>query len=142
MSAQGIRRLEIRLSDPDDVSRLLEHACSAVGDVQMAFLTSRDGIVIASSSAASEIYSEADEQMALRGSALAAATAGIGDNVAYLAAHGRLRSALFESDNGCSGVYPITATLLLVVIGARTVNLGRLTAAAKRIIALLQDPDA
>jgi len=140
VTEQGIRRQEIRLTDPEAVTRLLNRACAMVDDAQYAFITSRDGLVISAGTAA-ENPGDADEQVALRGSALGAAAAGIGDNFAALASHGRLQSALFESDRGCVGVFPVSSTLLLIVSSARSVNLGRLTAAAKKIIALLHAPD-
>jgi uncharacterized protein len=130
------RRLELALSEPDKVARMLTEACAAVDDAAYAFVASRDGLVVASATAADG----PEDPVAMRGSALAAAAVGIGDHFSALSAHGRLQSTFFESERGCVGIFPMSSTILLVVGGNQSVNLGRLTAAAKRIIALLQAP--
>ncbi|WP_280270515.1 roadblock/LC7 domain-containing protein [Nocardia wallacei] len=140
MSEQRIQRKEIRLGDSATVARLLTAACTSIGDAQYAFVTSRDGLVIASGNALPSIGQDEDE-VAMRGSALAAAAAGIGDHFAALSAHGRLQSAFFEADRGCVAVVPLSSTLLLVVGSAPAVSLGRLTAAARKIVATLHAPN-
>ncbi|MCX4098561.1 roadblock/LC7 domain-containing protein [Nocardia sp. alder85J] len=130
------RRLELALGEPGKVAGLLTDACATIDDAAYAFVASRDGLVVASATASET----PEDQVALRGSALAAAAMGIGDHFAALSAHGRLQSTYFEADRGCVGIFPISSALMLVVGSDRSVNLGRLTAAAKRILAILQAP--
>ncbi|MFF0490983.1 roadblock/LC7 domain-containing protein [Nocardia sp. NPDC004068] len=132
------RRLTIALSEPRKVADLLTAVCADIDDAAYAFLASRDGLVIAASGAADEA---SESEVALRGSALASAAIGIGDHFAVLSSHGRLQSTLFESERGCVGIYPMSSTVLLVVGTAQAVNLGRLSAAAKKIISALQEPN-
>ncbi|MQY25983.1 roadblock/LC7 domain-containing protein [Nocardia aurantia] len=130
------RRLELALTEPDEVARLLAEACESIDDAAYAFVASRDGLVVASATA----HEQPEDAVALRGSALAAAAMGIGDHFAAMSAHGRLQSTFFEADRGCVGIFPISSAMLLVVGSGQSVNLGRLTAAAKRVLALLQAP--
>ncbi|MET8650908.1 MULTISPECIES: roadblock/LC7 domain-containing protein [Nocardia] len=132
------RRKEIRLTDPEAVGRLLTEVCTSVADADYVFITSRDGLVVASGNS---VDTSEEDEVALRGSVLAAAAAGIGDHFAAMTSHGRSQSVLFEADRGSVGVFPLTSTLVLVVGGAESVSLGRLTAAARKIIATLHSPE-
>ncbi|WP_433600331.1 roadblock/LC7 domain-containing protein [Nocardia sp. CA-135953] len=137
MNQQHVQRKAIRLSDPDAVAKLLAEACESFADAQYIFIASRDGLVVASGNSSD---GEEDE-VALRGSVVAAAAASIGDHFAVLASHGRSQSVLFEADRGCVGVFPLTSTLVLVVGSAQSVSLGRLSATARKIIAQLHAPN-
>ncbi|MGY4098010.1 roadblock/LC7 domain-containing protein [Nocardia sp. R16R-3T] len=138
MNQQHAQRKEIRLSDPDSVAKLLAEARESIDDAQYIFVASRDGLVVASGNSSD---GEEDE-VSLRGSVIAAAAASIGDHFSALASHGRSQSVLFEADRGCFGVFPLTSTLVLVVGSAQSVSLGRLSAAARKIIAKLHAPDS
>ena len=132
------RRQEIRLRDPKIVGELLGRICDEVDEVEHVVLTSRDGLAIASDSTA-DVGGE--KSFSLHGSALAAAVASIGDHFVELVNRGRLRGVLFDVDDGCVGVYPISATLLLVVFGESGVTPGRFGAAVKKSVGILLAPD-
>lgn len=134
----GADRQEVRLSDPDTVSRLLQRACSEIDDIEHAILTSRDGLVIAANEESGG-YTGTDT-IAVRGSAMAAAAAGIGDHFTQLVSLGRLHASMFEADRGCVGVFPVSSALLLIVTSTPTITLGRFSIAAKRVVQLLQSP--
>ncbi len=133
-----MQRLEIALSEPRRVAELLTEACSTIDDAAYAVIASRDGLAIAAGGESGET-SESD--VALRASALAAAAMGIGDHFTAISAHGRLQSTLFEADRGCVGIFPMSSTVMLVVGSRQSVNLGRLSSAAKKIMAILQVPN-
>ena len=134
----AVNRHEVVLGDPQVVGRLLQRACREIEDVEHAVLTSRDGLVVAANSEAGGVAGE--DTVAMRGSAMAAAAAGIGDHFVGLVTRGRLQAAVFEADRGCVGVFPVSSTLLLIVTSMPSVNLGRFNAAAKRVLSLLQEP--
>ncbi|MGW4369490.1 roadblock/LC7 domain-containing protein [Nocardia takedensis] len=131
-------RREVLLGDPQAVGRVLQRACREIEDVEHAVLTSRDGLVVAANDEAGG--SSGEDTVAMRGSAMAAAAAGIGDHFVGLVTRGRLQAAVFEADRGCVGVFPVSSTLLLVVTSMPQVNLGRFNAAAKRVLSMLQEP--
>ncbi|MGN2637677.1 roadblock/LC7 domain-containing protein [Nocardia takedensis] len=131
-------RHEVLLGDPRAVARVLQRACREIEDVEHAVLTSRDGLVVAANDEAGG--SSGEDTVAMRGSAMAAAAAGIGDHFVGLVTRGRLQAAVFEADRGCVGVFPVSSTLLLVVTSMPQVNLGRFNAAAKRVLSMLQEP--
>ncbi|MEG8182791.1 hypothetical protein GZH49_30450 [Nocardia terpenica] len=133
--SNDLQRQEIRLSDPTVVKDLLARACALVDDIQHAMIASRDGLIIAADA-------NGNEEVAIHGSALGAAAAGIGDHFTNLAAHGRLQSMLVEGDRGCAGVFPVSTALLLIVTSAPGVTLGRFSAAAKKVVATLQSPES
>lgn len=137
--SDGAERHDVVLQDPILVEALLQRACDEIGDVQHAVITSRDGLVVAANKEAGGSGDGADT-IAMRGSAMAAAAAGIGDHFARLVSQGRLHSATFEADRGCIGVFPVSTTLLLIVTSQPTVTLGRFSAAAKKVLALLRSP--
>ncbi|MGQ4599616.1 roadblock/LC7 domain-containing protein [Nocardia sp. R6R-6] len=137
----GADRHDVVLHDPTLVEALLQRACDEIDDVQHAVITSRDGLVVAANKESGGSGDEGDT-IALRGSAMAAAAAGIGDHFARLVSQGKLHSATFEADRGCVGVFPITSTLLLIVTSQPTVTLGRFSAAAKKVLAILQSPQS
>ncbi|MCX4098369.1 roadblock/LC7 domain-containing protein [Nocardia sp. alder85J] len=121
------------------MAQVLTDSCAAAADdVQYAFVASRDGLVVA---AASTPTQRDEDQTALRGSAIAAAAAGIGDHFIALSSRGgRLQSVLFEADRSCVAVLPLSSALLLVVGGTQATSLGRLSAAARRMVHALQTP--
>lgn len=132
-------RQEVALRDPAVVGQLLQRACDEIDDVEHAVMTSRDGLVVAANREASG--PDGADTLAMRGSAMAAAAAGIGDHFTDLVRQGRLHAAVFEADRGCVGVFPVTSTLLLVVTSRPQVTLGRFNAAAKRVLTLLTAPE-
>ncbi|GAB2781856.1 roadblock/LC7 domain-containing protein [Amycolatopsis magusensis] len=139
MSAETQRR-EIRLRDPQVVGELLDRACAEVDDVRHAVMTSRDGLVIAADSG-SRTEGDGEATIALHGSALAAAAASIGDHFSGLVSQGRLQSTVFEAERGCVGVFPMSSTLLLIVTSMPSVTPGRFTAAARRVVSTILQPD-
>ncbi|MGW0181645.1 roadblock/LC7 domain-containing protein [Nocardia sp. NPDC003345] len=132
-------RREVLLGDPAVVGRLLQQACDEIDGVEHAIMTSRDGLLIAANR---ESSGDDADSMAVRASAMAAAGAGIGDHFTQLVSHGRLQGSIFEAENGCVGVFPISTTLLLIVTGRASVSMGRFSIAAKRTVQLLQSPDS
>ncbi|MGQ4617827.1 roadblock/LC7 domain-containing protein [Nocardia sp. R7R-8] len=135
----GSQRHDVVLQDPILVGALLQRACDEIGDVQHAVITSRDGLVVAANKESGGSDDGADT-IAMRSSAMAAAAAGIGDHFARLVSQGKLQSATFEADDGCVGVFPLSTALLLIVISQPAVTLGRFSAAAKKVLAVLQSP--
>lgn len=136
--SSGTERHEVLLGDPATVSRLLQRACDEIDDVEHAIMTSRDGLVVAANRESGG--HEGGDTIAVRGSAMAAAAAGIGDHMTQLVSQGRLQASMFEADRGCVGVFPVSTTLLLVVTSRPSVTLGRFSIAAKRVLQVLQSP--
>ncbi|UGT61380.1 roadblock/LC7 domain-containing protein [Nocardia asteroides] len=138
--SRPVERVEVALRDPAVAGKLLQRAVEEIDDVAHAIMTTRDGLVIAANRDADG--PPGADTIAARGSAMAAAASGIGDHFTDLVRQGRLHASVFEAERGCVGVFPISATLLLVVAGGPAVTMGRFNAAAKRVLALLQAPDA
>jgi predicted regulator of Ras-like GTPase activity (Roadblock/LC7/MglB family) len=135
----GPGRRDVLLSDPAIVGRLLQQACDEIDGIEHAIMTSRDGLLIAANKESSG--DDTADTLADRASAMAAAGAGIGDHFTQLVSHGRLQGSIFEAEQGCVGVFPISTTLLLVVTSRTSVSMGRFSVAAKRTLQLLQSPD-
>lgn len=135
----GPGRRDVLLSDPRIVGRLLQQACDEIDGIEHAIMTSRDGLLIAANRESGD--TDTVDNLAVRASAMAAAGAGIGDHFTQLVSHGRLQGSIFEAEQGCVGVFPISTTLLLVVTSGTSVSMGRFSVAAKRTVQLLQSPD-
>ncbi|REH26427.1 hypothetical protein BCF44_13347 [Kutzneria buriramensis] len=71
--------------------------------------------------------------------AMAAAASGLAAQFTEQARVGVPRAAFFEGDAGQVGVFPIDASTLLVLLGARDTTMGMFNVAAKQALALLQD---
>jgi predicted regulator of Ras-like GTPase activity (Roadblock/LC7/MglB family) len=71
--------------------------------------------------------------------AMAAAAAGLAAQFTEQAGVGSPRAAFFEGDAGQVGVFPLDASTLLVLLGARDTTMGMFNVAAKQALALLQD---
>jgi predicted regulator of Ras-like GTPase activity (Roadblock/LC7/MglB family) len=71
--------------------------------------------------------------------AMAAAAAGLAAQFTEQARVGGPRAAFFEGDAGQVGVFPLDASTLLVLLGARDTTMGMFNVAAKQALALLQD---
>jgi predicted regulator of Ras-like GTPase activity (Roadblock/LC7/MglB family) len=71
--------------------------------------------------------------------AMAAAAAGLAAQFTEQAGVGGPRAAFFEGDAGQVGVFPLDASTLLVLLGARDTTMGMFNVAAKQALALLQD---
>ncbi|MEV3961378.1 roadblock/LC7 domain-containing protein [Nocardia sp. NPDC050193] len=135
----GPGRRDVLLSDPQIVGRLLQQACDEIDGIEHAIMTSRDGLLIAANRESGS--TDTVDNLAVRASAMAAAGAGIGDHFTQLVSHGRLQGSIFEAEQGCVGVFPISTTLLLVVTSGTSVSMGRFSVAAKPTVQLLQSPD-
>ncbi|MBH0774721.1 roadblock/LC7 domain-containing protein [Nocardia bovistercoris] len=131
-------RQEVALRDRHAVGRVLERACREIDEVEHAVMTSRDGLVVAANEDSGGDSGE--DGIAMRGSAMAAAAAGIGDHFTSLVSQGRLQSAVFEAERGCVGIFPVSSTLLLIVTSAPSVSTGRFNIAAKKVLGLLLEP--
>lgn len=136
----SVERVEVALRDPAVVGELLQRAVDEIDGVAHAIMTTRDGLVVAANREAGG--PEGADTIAMRGSAMAAAASGIGDHFTTLVRQGRLHASVFEAERGCVGVFPVSATLLLVVASEPAVTMGRFNAAAKRALTLLRTPDA
>lgn len=73
-------------------------------------------------------------------SAMAAMAAGLGAQFVEASGSGPLRAVTFEGSRGCSGVFPLTSALVLVLFGRQKVTMGRFTVAAKQALTTMLGP--
>ncbi|WNV86952.1 roadblock/LC7 domain-containing protein [Umezawaea sp. Da 62-37] len=138
MTGPRASRVEIRLGDPAALTELLGKVRTDVDGVDGVVVTSRDGLVLAadlnvSTARAGEVASQV--------AAMASVSAGVGLRFVQSSELGRLQGVLMEGDRGCIGVHPLSATVLLVLLGTPGTAMGRFTVAAKRATAMLLAPD-
>jgi predicted regulator of Ras-like GTPase activity (Roadblock/LC7/MglB family) len=138
MNEQNGNRTQIRLRDPRVLAELLGGVRAQVDGIQGAVVTSRDGMVLSADTGLSPADGDA---VASQAAAMAAAAAGIGARFLQVTSLGRMQGAMFEGDRGCIGIFPLSSTLLLVLLGTPSTSLGRFTVAAKRAVTLLLAPD-
>jgi len=149
MSAAQLQQLQ----DPGVVAELLDRTRASVDGIVGAIVASRDGLVVASSVGAELATSEVSDPVPRRAgyaaddtstktSAMAAVAAGLGAQFVQAAGSGTFQAVTFEGSRGCTGVYPLTSALLLVLVGGEQVTMGRFVVAAKQAVAIMLGPQA
>ncbi|OLF15578.1 roadblock/LC7 domain-containing protein [Actinophytocola xanthii] len=146
----SVRAVHVQLQDPAAVAELLQRMRATVRDIAGAVVASHDGLVVASDIdpvvevAANETVGRrsrsAPEDTAHKTSAMAAVAAGLGAQFTQAAGSGTMQAVTFEGNRGCTGVFPLTSALLLVLIGAPQVTMGRFVVASKQALAAMLGP--
>ncbi len=148
--AQQIQQLQ----DPAALTELLDRTRGSVDGIAGAIVASRDGLVVASSidpemeatSAVSDPVPRRarfePEDTATKTSAMAAVAAGLGAQFVQAAGNGTFEAVTFEGSRGCAGVYPLTSTLLLVLVGGPKVTMGRFVSASKQALTTMLGPQS
>ena len=80
------------------------------------------------------------EDASTKTSAMAAVAAGLGAQFVQAAGNGTFQAVTFEGSRGCTGVFPLTSALLLVLVGGEHVTMGRFVVAAKHAVAMMLGP--
>lgn len=140
-----------RLQDPGVVGELLDRTRTSVDGIAGAIVASRDGLVVASSIDPDLAVTQVSDPVPRRGrfeiedastktSAMAAVAAGLGAQFVQAAGNGTFQAVTFEGSRGCTGVFPLTSALLLVLVGGEHVTMGRFVVAAKHAVAMMLGP--
>jgi len=148
-----VRLAHVQLQDPEVLAELLQRMRDSVDDIVGAVVASRDGLVVAANidpevEAAAAAAAEptgrrarfAVEDTASKTSAMAAVAAGLGTQFVQASASGQLRAVTFEGSRGCTGVFPLTSALLLVLLGGPKVTMGRFVVASKQALTTMLGP--
>jgi uncharacterized protein len=148
----GARVAQVQLQDPEVVAELLARMREAVDGIAGAVVASRDGLVVAANidpeveaaAAAAETPGRrsrfAAEDTASKTSAMAAVAAGLGAQFVQASGSGQFQAVTFEGSRGCTGVYPLTSALLLVLLGGPKVTMGRFVVASKQALTTMLGP--
>ena len=115
--------------DSDEMSQTLRTIRSQVDRVTGLLVATQDGLVLASDTRDVENESVA---------AMSAAAVGLAVQFTAQAGIGEPRAAVFEGTSGYVCVFPVEASLLLVVFGERDITMGLFNIAAKQALSLLQ----
>jgi hypothetical protein len=147
-----MRPAHVRLQDPEVIAKALTRMRESVQDIAGAVVASRDGLVMAADvdpavEAAARAAQPAErrsrfavDDTASKAAAMASVAAGLGGQLTQAAGSGQFQAATFEGGGGCVGVFPLTSALLLVLIGAPSVTMGRFVVAAKQAMTVLLGP--
>lgn len=148
----GVHPAHVRLQDPAAVAELLDRMRTGLGDIAGAVVASRDGLVVASSidpeveaaAAPPEPTGRrvrfAVDDTAAKTSAMASVAAGLGTQFVAATGNGQFQAVTFEGSRGCTGVFPLTSALLLVLLGGPKVTMGRFVVASKQAITAMLGP--
>jgi predicted regulator of Ras-like GTPase activity (Roadblock/LC7/MglB family) len=115
--------------DSDEMVSALRTIRGQVDRVTGLLVATQDGLVLASDTRDIE-----DESVA----AMSAAAVGLAAQFTAQAGIGEPRTAMFEGSSGYVCVFPVEASLLLVVFGERDITMGLFNIAAKQALSLLQ----
>lgn len=115
--------------DPDQTLETLRKIRDQVDQVAGLLVATHDGLVLASDATTVEADSVA---------AMSAAATGLAAQFTAQAGIGESRCAMFEGNSGYVCVFPVEASLLLVVFGEPEITMGLFTLAAKQALTLLR----
>jgi predicted regulator of Ras-like GTPase activity (Roadblock/LC7/MglB family) len=115
--------------DSDRTLETLRNIRAQVDQVAGLLVATHDGLVLASDTETVEADSVA---------AMSAAAIGLAAQFTAQAGIGESRCAMFEGSSGYVCVFPVEATLLLVVFGQPEITMGLFTLAAKQALTLLR----
>jgi uncharacterized protein len=140
-----------QLQDPGSVAELLDRTRASVDGIAGAIVASRDGLVVATSFAPELAGTGVNDPVPRQGgldvedastktSAMAAVAAGLGTQFVQAAGSGTFQAVTFEGSRSCTGVFPLTSALLLVLVGGEHVTMGRFVVAAKQAVTAMLGP--
>lgn len=115
--------------DAADMVETLRTIRGQVDRVTGLLVATQDGLVLAADTRGVE-----NEAVA----AMSAAAIGLAAQFTAQAGVGEPRTAMFEGGSGYVCVFPVEASLLLVVFGERDITMGLFTVAAKQVLSLVQ----
>ncbi len=115
--------------DSEEMKATLQKIRSQVDRVTGLLVATQDGLVLSSDTREVENESVA---------AMSAAAIGLAVQFTAQAGIGEPRTAMFEGSSGFVCVFPVEASLLLVVFGERDITMGLFNIAAKQALSLLQ----
>jgi predicted regulator of Ras-like GTPase activity (Roadblock/LC7/MglB family) len=142
----------VQFQDPEVIAGLLTRLRASTQDVGGAVVASRDGLVVAADidpalEAAAREAEPANprgrfvvDDTASKTAAMASVAAGLGAQFVRASGTGTFQAVTFEGTAGCVGVFPLTSALLLVLLGAPKVTMGRFVVASKQALAVMFGP--